>query len=717
MVSPPSTTSLPPERICGQCHKVFRIVETVCPEDGGKLHTVATAEAMVGRDIDGKLTLVGVLGQGGMGVVYRARQHSMDREVAVKILHPGFAGDAEAVRRFLHEARAASRLDHPNIITVFDFGRTADGLLYLVMELLAGSPLAKVVDAGPMPAARAVHVLAQVADAVDHAHARGLVHRDLKPENVFLLAGSALRGEHVKVLDFGIATTRAQEGFDRVTRTGSVCGTPAYMSPEQVLGDEVDGRSDVYALGVMAFEMLTGVHPLRAETPVRQMLAHLEQPVPSFRAVGAPAVPVAVEAVVRRALEKKRELRPATALAFADELLAAMRGASALAMHVKPLDSRLDQRAIVASAAARLTPPAPRRWRRALPYAGVVSVIALALGFLSLAPPTHDGPEAVVETVARAPRSSPDPTPTLPAATHAPTTAAPVAARRPPRRRRCPRLRRRWSRRGRPPQRPRSLPRCCASTPDRAARRCWWTASQSARPARARAAVGLRRRARDAAPARLPRRADRLDRRERRPSAGQAARPAGGDTRRGRAPRRGRRRSSRRLERPGDPGDKPGMTGSPAIAPLGAAPATPWRRLRARVTALLPPIPVLSADDRAAFDAHRRDQDFRNWRLFCIFSAVCTLVWWPSDLVLLRAFPAAIQHVGNARGMAAATTIAMVIAVRFVPFMRRHASSSSASARPRSSSTPASSSATWAARASRGSTSATSPCCRPSASR
>ncbi|TNF37994.1 MAG: serine/threonine protein kinase, partial [Deltaproteobacteria bacterium] len=315
------------DRICEACHKVSRTEAEVCPDDGGRLSPIARDEDFVGRVIDDKLTLTGVIGRGGMGVVYRARQHSMDREVAVKLLHPSFADDAGAVKRFLHEAKAASLLDHPNVITVFDFGRTEDGLLYLVMELLIGAELAQAMAVSPLGVERAVHVLAQVCDALHHAHERGLVHRDLKPENVFLLAGSALRRDFVKVLDFGIARMRSYEGIERLTQTGSICGTPAYMSPEQVLGDEVDRRSDVYALGVLAFEILTGAHPFPADTAMRQLLAHLETPPPTFAAVGAdPDLPPALELVVMRALQKDPDARFATALALGDALVAAAAG-------------------------------------------------------------------------------------------------------------------------------------------------------------------------------------------------------------------------------------------------------------------------------------------------------------------------------------------------------------------------------------------------------
>ncbi len=320
-----------PDRICDKCHKIWHVEGAFCPDDGGKLQTIDDPNALIGRVIDEKLTLTGVLGKGGMGVVYRANQHSMDREVAVKILNPTFSRDAESVKRFLQEAKAASRLDHPNIITVFDFGRTDDGLLYLVMELMIGRDLGAEIEEHTLTPSRMVHILSQVCDAVHHAHERGLVHRDLKPENIYLLDGSARRGDFVKVLDFGIAMAAAHEGVERITKTGTVCGTPAYMSPEQVLGDEVDGRSDVYSLGIVAFEALTGAHPFPADTPMRQLLAQLEAPLPTFAELEAdPTLPPTLEVVVRHALEKERERRTPSALAFADELVSAIQGANTM---------------------------------------------------------------------------------------------------------------------------------------------------------------------------------------------------------------------------------------------------------------------------------------------------------------------------------------------------------------------------------------------------
>ncbi len=387
----------PQEKVCERCHRITRVAGDVCPNDGGKLYAVANDEALIGRVIDDKLTLTAVLGKGGMGVVYRARQHSMDREVAVKVLHPSFSGDTESVRRFLHEARAATRLEHPNVITVFDFGRTDDGLLYIVMELLNGRSLADEIERGPIAPLRTVQLIAQVADAVQHAHDRGLVHRDLKPENVILVQGSALRGDHVKVLDFGIARMRSYDGIERITRTGAVCGTPAYMSPEQVLGDEVDARSDVYSLGLITWEMLAGMHPLPADTPMRQMIAHLETPIPSITSV-APmlALPAGLEQAVRRALEKKREARTGSALDLANDLVKAVGSdltglgtpVSAAVRSDRGNDTdrsgRDDRRGFADTARATSTPRAEvKSSRRLLPYVAILAVLVLAVVFFA----------------------------------------------------------------------------------------------------------------------------------------------------------------------------------------------------------------------------------------------------------------------------------------------------------------------------------------------
>jgi len=309
------------ERICPTCKQSFFDEARVCPHDGGKLVVVSAAELnRAGEVIDDKVTLMEVLGRGGMGTVYRGMQHSMQREVAVKVLRRSFSEDATGVRRFLHEATSVSKLNHPNVITLYDFGQTDAEELYLMMELLHGCELSDVLArSGPLPWRRAVGIAAQACEALHHAHQAGLVHRDLKPANIYLVQQRSR--ELAKVLDFGIAKMRETQGIESITRTGVVCGTPAYMSPEQVMGLDIDGVSDVYAVGVVLFEMLTGRTPFAEATPVQLMMAHLNDPPPALQDVAPDHdVPPEVEAVVMRCLSKDPSDRHPTAGELADAL-------------------------------------------------------------------------------------------------------------------------------------------------------------------------------------------------------------------------------------------------------------------------------------------------------------------------------------------------------------------------------------------------------------
>lgn len=262
-----------------------------------------------------------MLGRGGMGVVYLATQKSMNRQVAVKVLHPSALARPQAVKRFLREARTVSKLLHPNIVTVFEFGRTPKDELYIVMELLQGRTLAEELKEGAIDCNRAVHIVAQACDAIHHAHESDLFHRDLKPDNLFLLTSSARQPDFVKVLDFGIAREGNQARVDRLTETDVICGTPSYMAPEQILGDPLSPATDVYALGVTAFEALTGKRPFKAPSKMRMLMAHLDQPAPTFASLGVEGLPGGLEEAVRWALNKRPELRPASVLDFADALV------------------------------------------------------------------------------------------------------------------------------------------------------------------------------------------------------------------------------------------------------------------------------------------------------------------------------------------------------------------------------------------------------------
>lgn len=269
----------------------------------------------------GRYRLQRRVGKGGMGEVWAATHPGLRREVALKILRPD-AGNASAVRRFEREVKATSELSHPNTVRVFDYGVTEDGLWYYAMELLDGVDLAGLVAvAGPLPAARAVYLIRQAADALAEAHARGITHRDIKPENLFVTEAGGQR-DFVKLLDFGIAKQASADTGASLTREGWVGGTPAYMSPEAAAGRATDARSDVYGLGAVLYFALAGKPPFEHTSAAGLLMAHMDQPpmTPGAK-LGAPVAPD-VEAVVMRCLAKDPGARYASAAELAAALAA-----------------------------------------------------------------------------------------------------------------------------------------------------------------------------------------------------------------------------------------------------------------------------------------------------------------------------------------------------------------------------------------------------------
>jgi serine/threonine-protein kinase len=254
-------------------------------------------DPFVGKVIDGRYEIQARIGEGGMGVVYKARQTSIDRVIAIKMLNAQMAADPTWVQRFYNEAKACSRLQHPNTIRMFDFGQSGDGRLFMTMEFLDGVSLREAVSKGPLAPQRVVKILIQCCASLAEAHSIGIIHRDIKPDNVFLLnmAGSP---DFVKLLDFSVA--KLLEGDRMKTQAGVVFGTPQYMSPEQGRGLPLDARSDLYALGILAFEMLTGNVPFNDENPMTVIQMHLHAGVPPL----AQSIPYSVQQIVRRALEK-----------------------------------------------------------------------------------------------------------------------------------------------------------------------------------------------------------------------------------------------------------------------------------------------------------------------------------------------------------------------------------------------------------------------------
>jgi serine/threonine-protein kinase len=455
---------------CPTCGKQYPPGTRLCPDDGGVLEDAETVEERrVGNVVAGKYRLEGFLSRGGMGAVYRATHVMLGKPCVVKVIRPDLVTSPELVRRFLREARAAAGLSHPNIVIVFDLGEAEDGTLYIAMELVQGRSLHDVIrQEGRIAPSRTVHLLRQVASALAQAHRQHIVHRDLKPQNLMVTRDSEGR-ETVKLLDFGIAKT-----FDEnteLTATGLTLGTPQYMAPEQVMGGAIDHRTDLYALGVILYQMLIGEVPFTATSAPALLMKHVNDvPDPPSRRRPDLHIPAGLEAVALRCLEKE----PARRFQSADEFGAALEravaddaseaatirlGDAATIPMSRPSESHPttapSRAATPAAPAAATTPAAPAaatppavpggapepstRWRA--PAAGiaaivVVSLLAWALGlFRTSAPPT--GQPLPEQAGVAAPRETPQaiaaatPVPTA-GGTDSPTPVPTRAASQPP---------------------------------------------------------------------------------------------------------------------------------------------------------------------------------------------------------------------------------------------------------------------------------------------
>lgn len=320
---------------CNVCERAYGDDARVCEVDGAVLMDAGPKEdALLGHTINGRYRVLQKLGAGGMSVVYLAEQINIERKVALKVLHAEYARDEVFVRRFRQEAKLAASLNHRNVIQVYDFDQGEDGNLFIAMEYVVGQTLKELMRVGVPDIAAVVQLAIQIADGLAAAHRAGVIHRDIKPENIMVVS----RDQEVKIMDFGIARLREADAATRLTRAGSIMGTPAYMAPEQIEGKAIGGKTDIYAFGIVLYEMLSHTVPFTAPTPAAVLIKHLKEAPLPLRKLRR-EIPAQLERIVAQALEKKPERRPANM----EEMAAALRKA---ALEVPPPSVKLPTAAI-----------------------------------------------------------------------------------------------------------------------------------------------------------------------------------------------------------------------------------------------------------------------------------------------------------------------------------------------------------------------------------
>lgn len=308
-------------KLCLVCNFQTAEDQDVCPRDGSSMVTVGD-DPLLGMVVEGRYKIQSVIGQGSAGTVYKAVQELIGREVAIKVLHDYLVSDDEFIKRFRQEAKASSRLSHPNIITIYDFGVIPEGdRPYIAMDLLIGTPLSDLLaQVERISLDEAIPIFVQVCSALGEAHRQGVVHRDVKPENIVLVERSGQNLFPI-VVDFGIARIVEESDAAKITRTGTVCGSPTYMSPEQCTSSKVDHRSDIYSLAVVIYETLTGDVPFHSDELVRVMAMHLSDPPKPLNQVKPGLIfPDALEECVYRALAKNPDQRYQSMEEFAEAL-------------------------------------------------------------------------------------------------------------------------------------------------------------------------------------------------------------------------------------------------------------------------------------------------------------------------------------------------------------------------------------------------------------
>jgi tRNA A-37 threonylcarbamoyl transferase component Bud32 len=422
-MDPKATAKTAEHRPCTECGRLNSFEARFCGACGNELVSESQAlgnevmaDPLIGRIIADRYRILQFLGRGGMGVVYRVEHVHIGKVMAMKLLHGELARDRDTIKRFRREAEAASKLSHPNTVQVFDFG-SSQGLMYLVMEYVDGRDLGQVIrDAGTLDFARVARLTAQVCGSVAEAHRLGIVHRDIKPENVMIVTRPD-QGETAKVLDFGLAKLRDTQAGNTVTRAGAIVGTPYYMPPEQIRGEDVDPRGDVYAIGAMMYKAVTGAPPFVAASPMGVLTKHLTEALtpPSHKLA---KVPPEADVIIGRAMEKEaRDRYP-----DADALRAALADYLGLVGHDMTDPSlALESRELSSSGRRKVAQLATRgdvdrfehRLQRRGLFAYTVGVLAVAalitVGVVygrrylaTLAPPTEESePNDTPETASR----------------------------------------------------------------------------------------------------------------------------------------------------------------------------------------------------------------------------------------------------------------------------------------------------------------------------
>jgi serine/threonine-protein kinase len=412
-------------KVCPICKAEYAGGEGFCPVDGSRLSTRSQmvkgpdpADPLVGISLGGRYKVIRAIGEGGMGIVYEAIHELIEKKVAIKVLRDDFSKRPEVVERFRQEAKSASRIGHEHIVDISDFGETPTGQSYFVMEYLDGEDLANILAReATLAPGRAVDIVLQCCRALGAAHAKGIVHRDMKPENVFLTKRDE-QVDFVKIVDFGIAKmsdieTEGAPGR-KLTKTGMIFGTPEYMSPEQAAGKELDHRVDVYALGVILFEALTGRVPFVGDTFMGILTQHLFEEVPPLRAINPSVVcPEALEVVILKALAKDPANRYAAmsefgrALATAMDLSGAFHDDHTAPGYGEPVRAARRSPVRVEAAATTEYSTATGRGRMGLAIAAGVVVLAAAAvgGYFAFRPEASaaNGPATVPPPIAAVP--------------------------------------------------------------------------------------------------------------------------------------------------------------------------------------------------------------------------------------------------------------------------------------------------------------------------